>query len=205
MTNKVFLATFNSGKIERFKNLIAQTGLSVEVFTPADFNIPDLNIEENGDSLAANAEIKARAFFDKVDIPILANDTGFWVDGTGLVDAPKRFALGNQDQKSLTKEEIARSLLDFWKDIARKNGGAVDAAWVEAFVLLNPDGTVHSAESRREVILADQEFGSPHVQFPMRALYISKVTNKPALYNNDEEELLELQPITNALHKILSV
>jgi XTP/dITP diphosphohydrolase len=204
MTNKVFLATFNGGKIERFENLIAQTGLEVEVFTPADFNIPDLHTEENGDTLAANAEIKARAFLGKVDMPILANDTGFWVDGMGLVDTPKRTALGDQDEKALSKEEMAKFMSDFWKDIAKKRGGQVDAAWVEAFVLLDPDGTLHTAESRREVILTDQEFGTPHIQFPMRALYISKDTGKPALHHTAEEELLEMQPVTDALHQILS-
>lgn len=204
MTNKVFLATFNGGKIERFKNLIAQTGLNIEVFTPEDLNIPNMNIEENGDSLAANAEIKARAFLGKVDMPILANDTGFWVDGMGLVDTPKRSALGDQDEKSLSKEEMGKFILNFWKDIAHKNGGKVDAAWVEAFALVDPDGTLHTTDSRREVTLTDQEFGTPHIQFPMRALYISKDTNKPALHHTGEEELLELQPITNALRKILS-
>ncbi|MFA7309070.1 MAG: non-canonical purine NTP pyrophosphatase [Patescibacteria group bacterium] len=204
MTNKVLLATFNEGKIERFKSLIAQTGLSVEVFTPADLSIPPIHIEENGSSLTENAEIKARAFLGKVDMPILANDAGFWVEGEGLIEAPKRLALGSHAEESLSKEQAAILILDFWKNIACKKGGKVDAAWVETFVLLDPDGKLHTAESRREVTLTDQEFGKPHIQFPMRALYISKDTNKPALHHSPQEELLEMKPITDALRTILS-
>lgn len=204
MTTKVFLATFNGGKIERFKNLIKQTGLGVEVFSPDDLGIADLHTEENGKTLAENSEIKARAFLGKVDMPILSNDTGFWVDGEGLIDTPKRIALGNKDEAILTKEEMAQAMLEFWKGIATKYGGKVDAAWLEAFALLDPDGTLHTADSRREVVLTNQEFGQAHVQFPVRGLYISKDTNKPAMNHTLEEEMIEMKPVINALRKILS-
>ncbi|MGC9968853.1 MAG: non-canonical purine NTP pyrophosphatase [Minisyncoccia bacterium] len=203
MKRKIFLGTRNEGKIERFKNLIASTGLDVEIHTPKDFDLQNIETEEKGKTLAENAEIKARAYFGKVDMPILANDTGFWVQGEGLVDAPKRKALGETDEKNLTKEEIAKTLLEFWKGIARKHGGSVDAAWVEAFVLLDPDGRMHVAESRREVVLKDKEFGTAHIQMPVRALYISKATNKPAIQHTKEEELFELKPIVDALLKVL--
>lgn len=201
---KIFLATRNEGKIERFKNLIRHTGFDTEVFTPLDLEIEDIEVEENGKTLAENAEIKARAYFGKVAMPILANDTGFFVAREGLVDAPKRVALEGKNEKELTKEEIGKALLEFWKGIAKKHGGKVEAAWMEAFVLLDPDGAIHTAESKREVILTDQEFGKPHIQMPVRALYISKATNKPAIQHTKEEEQLEMKPITDALSKLLS-
>lgn len=200
---KIFLATGNDGKIQRFKNLLQSAGLDVEIFTPKDLGLENIKAEENGKTLRENAEIKARAYLGKVDMPILANDTGFWVDGEGLIDAPKRKALGETDEKNLTKEAIAASILEFWKGVARRHGGNVHAAWIEEFVRLDPDGTVRTAESRREVILTDQEFGEAHIQMPMRALYISKTTNKPAIQHTEEEELLELKPVTDALRKVL--
>ena len=204
MKKKIFLATHNEGKIQRFKNLLGYTGLDAEIYTPEDFGLESVEVEENGKTLAENAIIKARAYFRKVDMPILANDTGFWVEGEGLVDAPKRRALGARDEKNSTKEKLSKSILEFWKGIAKKHGGEVNAAWVEAFVLLDPDGVVHEAESRREVVLTDQEFGEAHIQMPVRALYISKTTNKPAIQHNKDKELLELKPITDALSKILT-
>jgi len=153
--------------------------------------------------LAENAEIKARAYFGKVPLPILANDTGFWSKEEGFIQEPKRIALVGKDETNLTKEEISEALLKFWKGIATKHGGRVDAAWIEAFVLLDTLGTLHTAESRREVILTDQEFGNSHIQMPIRALYISKATNKPAVQHSLEEELIEMKPLTDALAQVL--
>ncbi len=204
MAKRIFLGTGNEGKIERFKKLLAATGLELEIHTPKDFGLENIEAQENGKTLAENAEIKAQAYFGKVDMPILTNDTGFWVEGEGFVDAPKRKALNGADEKDLSKEEIASALLEFWKSVARKHGGKVNAAWIEAFVLLDPDGMMHTADSRREVILTDQEFGNSHIQMPVRALYVSKATNKPAVQHSKEEELLELKPVTDALVNVLS-
>lgn len=204
MKKKVLLGTHNQAKIERFKKLLANTGLDLEIYTENDLGLGNIDIEESGKTLAENAEIKARAYFGKTDMPVLTNDTGFWVEGEGLVDAPKRKALNGADEKGLTKEELAKTLSEFWQGIARKHGGRVNAAWIEAFVLLDPDGTMHTSESRREVILTDQTFGEPHIQMPVRALYISKATNKPAIQHTKEEEIFELKPITDALLKVLS-
>lgn len=202
-TQKLFLATGNEGKIQRFKKLLGWAGLDFEIYTPRDFGLENINPQENGKTLAENARIKARAYFGKVDMPILANDTGFWMEGEGLVETPKRTALGQKNEKELTKREVADSILEFWKGIAKKHGGKVDAAWVKAFTCVYPDGKEKTAESKREVILTDQLFGEAHIQFPMRALYISKTTGKPALSHTHDEELLEMKPVTDALLSIL--
>ena len=201
---KIFLATKNDAKIQRFKNLLQSVSLEIEVYTPSDFRLENIETEENGDTLLDNAIIKARAYFGKVDMPILANDTGFWVEGEGLVDAPKRTALGGEAEKNLTKGEIGQRLLEFWRGIAQKHGGRVNAAWVEAFVALDPDGSMRTAESRREIILTDHVFGQSHVQMPVRALYLSKTTNRPAIQHTEEEELREMRPVINALAKVLA-
>jgi|SRR6185369_1439245 len=204
MKRSIFLATNNEGKIERFRNLLKSTGLMIDFCVPRDLGLDGIDAVENGETLAENAEIKARAYFGKVSMPILANDTGFWVEGEGLISAPKRIALEGHDETKLTKEDIADSLLFFWKGIAEKHGGKVDAAWIEAFILLNPDGTIRKAESKREVILTNEEFGRAHVQMPVRALYISKSTNKPAIRHSEEEELEEMKPVIDALSKVLA-
>lgn len=200
---KVFLATNNGGKIERYKNLLKQVDGAIEVYTPSDLDIEVLDVVENGKTLADNAKLKAEAYFGKVDMPILSNDTGFYVEGEGFVDAPKRKALGGKDEKDLSKEEIAKALLEFWKGVATKHGGKVNAAWVEAFIALYPDGKTKEAESRREIILTNQEFGTPHMQMPVRALYYSKTTNKPSIQHTEEEEILEMKPVIDALSKVL--
>jgi hypothetical protein len=202
---KIFLATNNGGKIERFKKLLKEVDMEIEVFSAKDLNIEAIDIVENGKTLAENAKLKANAYFEKVDMPILANDTGFYVEGEGFIDAPKRVALGDVGENNLSREEISEMMLNFWKGIATKYGGKVDAAWVEAFVLLNTDGKIIESESRREVLLTNQEFGSPHADMPVRALYYSKMTGKPAILHTEEEELLEMKPIIDALKRLLNI
>lgn len=203
MKMKILLASNNGGKIERFKKLLKQVDPEIELCSPKDLGIEDIDVAEDAPTLAGNAELKVRAYADKVDIPILANDTGFYVEGEGLVEAPKRIALGGENENDLSKEEIAQKLLEFWKSIATKYGGEVDAAWPEAFAVLYPDGRLETSESRRDVVLTNREFGKAHLQMPVRALYYSKTTNKPAIQHTPEEELLELQPVVEALRSVL--
>src|SRR6185503_18889963 len=105
MTDKIFLATNNHGKIERFKNLIKQAIPNTQVYTCEDLGIEPIDVVENGKTLEENAILKAKAYLGKVDIPIMSNDTGFYVEGEGFVDAPKRKALGDSDENQMTKEQ----------------------------------------------------------------------------------------------------
>lgn len=199
----ILLATNNKGKIKRFKKLLKQTALDIELYTPKELWIESIEIEENGATLAENAELKARAYIGKTNMPILANDTGFYVEGEGLVDAPKRIVFGNISEYDLTKEEIVERLLNFWKGIATKHGGKIDAAWIEAFIVIYSNGNIKRADSRRDVIFTNQEFGKAHIELPVRALYYSKTTNKPAIQHTEEEEMLEMKPVIDALIAVL--
>lgn len=200
---KILLATNNKGKLERFKKLIKYIDSSIELFSPNELGINIDEVEENGKTLMDNALLKANAYLGKVDFPILSNDTGFYVEGDGFVDAPKRKALEGVNENDLPEEEISKRLLNFWKGVATRHGGKVDAAWVEAWVLLYPNGEINKVESRREIILTDQEFGTPHIHMPVRALYYSKITNKPAVLHTEEDEIIEMKPVLEALKKLL--
>ena len=200
---KIFLATNNRGKIDRFKNLLKQVDKNIEVYIPSDLNMEMMDVVETGKNLAENARLKANAYFGKINMPILSNDTGLYVKGEGFVDAPKRKALGEIDENTLSEEEISKRILSFWKGVATRHGGKVDAAWIEAFIVLYPSGEVKEAESQREIILTDQEFGIPPLQMPIRALYYSKTTNKPVIQYSKEEDILEMGPVVDALVKII--
>lgn len=198
---KVLVATNNKAKIERYRMLLR--GTQFELFTPDELGIEAIDVEETGATLAENALLKARAYRGKTELPILANDTGVWVEGEGMVTAPKRIALGGKEEKDMTKEEIAAAMLAFWKGIAAKHGGSAEAAFPEAFALILPDGTERTKDSRREITLTDTEFGTPHIQFPLRSLYISKITGKPAVTHMQEEDDAELAPVREALLSLL--
>ena len=72
---KFVLASHNQGKIKEVRDILEQFGIEIEPM-PQDF--PE--IEENGESFAENALIKARAVSQALGVPAVADDSGLEVD-----------------------------------------------------------------------------------------------------------------------------
>jgi XTP/dITP diphosphohydrolase len=101
----LLLATQNKGKLGEFRDLLVNTPL--KILSPADAGLADLDVDETGDTLLANAELKARAFAKASGLYALADDTGLLVNaldgrpgvhtarygGPGLTPADRRLKL----------------------------------------------------------------------------------------------------------------
>jgi XTP/dITP diphosphohydrolase len=74
------IATGNAGKVREFQSLLAPAGLTL--LTPADIGFAE-EVEETGDTLRANALIKARALAARTSHPVLSDDSGLEVDALG--------------------------------------------------------------------------------------------------------------------------
>lgn len=77
---KLVLATNNPGKVREFRRLLE--GLPIEVLTPGELGIA-LDVDEDGDSYAANAMKKAEAFAERAGCLALSDDSGIEVDALG--------------------------------------------------------------------------------------------------------------------------
>lgn len=74
---KIFVASKNKGKISEIKSYLAPIGY--EIFSMID--TPGIqDIEETGSTFEENAVIKAKAVYDVVKVPVLADDSGLEVD-----------------------------------------------------------------------------------------------------------------------------
>ena len=73
----LLLGTNNKGKVIEIKE--ALTGLPISILTPDDFSIAELP-EETGETFAENAIQKANFYFEKTNVPTLADDSGIEVD-----------------------------------------------------------------------------------------------------------------------------
>jgi XTP/dITP diphosphohydrolase len=78
--SKMVLATANPNKVKEMREILA--GMGIEVLTLADFPPMD-EVDETGDTLEANALLKADAVFRRTGLPSLADDTGLEVDALG--------------------------------------------------------------------------------------------------------------------------
>ena len=100
---KIFVASKNKGKISEIKSYLAPLGY--EIFSLLD-NPGIADIEETGATFEANAMIKAKAVFDVVKIPVLADDSGLEVDlleGRPGVFSARYSGAGANDEKNNAK------------------------------------------------------------------------------------------------------
>ena len=74
---KVLAATGNKGKIREFSQILSPLGF--ETMSPKDIGL-DIDPEETGTTFAENAKIKALAFMQASDMPVIADDSGLMVD-----------------------------------------------------------------------------------------------------------------------------
>ncbi len=200
---RIVFATNNLGKLKRMRKLFEEGHIDIELLMPKDIGIERFDVSEDARTLEENSEKKARALAALTDLPVFADDSGFFIDGE-MIDpiAVKRNALAGDDEKSLSIEEIGGRMQSYYADIARKRGGKVDAEWRNNLCFITPGKVATHIETTRPVILTSESHGAVDPYLPLRGLYISKATGKYVLEQTDAEESLELGPITDGLKKL---
>ncbi|MDR7073694.1 XTP/dITP diphosphatase [Fictibacillus barbaricus] len=74
---QILIATKNKGKVSEFQSMFNQYG--IEVISLLDMeNIPD--VEETGDTFEENAILKAETICNKLNIPVISDDSGLEID-----------------------------------------------------------------------------------------------------------------------------
>lgn len=77
MSERIILASNNKGKIREISEILKPLGYEVISMKDAGF---DADIEENGTTFRENAAIKARAIYNAVKAPVIADDSGLEVE-----------------------------------------------------------------------------------------------------------------------------
>lgn len=77
---RIVLATRNHGKLREFRSLLQPAGW--EMVGLSDLSIMK-NVPETGSSFAENARLKALAYAEETDLPVLADDSGLEVFALG--------------------------------------------------------------------------------------------------------------------------
>lgn len=143
---KLIIASNNKGKIKEIKEILSDFDLQILSQNEAGFSHVDA--EENGDTLYENACIKARAL--DTDLPVLADDTGLFVDylkGPGVYTA--RYAGENASD-----EANRHKMLEELDGIKMR-----DASFITCMVLKVGD-EIYSVEGICPGKIAEEERGS---------------------------------------------
>jgi len=115
MLRQLCIATRNEGKVAEFKEMLRD--LPIELHDLSEF--PDITEpEETGDTLVANARLKAQYYAKATDMPCLADDSGlecFALDGAPGVMSARYSGPDATDQSNMEK------LLNDMKFCVRRN------------------------------------------------------------------------------------
>lgn len=74
----LLIATTNAGKLREYREIFAD--LPVRLRDLRDVGLGDMDVEETGETFAANAELKARAYAKASGLYALADDSGLMID-----------------------------------------------------------------------------------------------------------------------------
>jgi len=105
---RLLLATNNAGKVKELRAILAPlTG--IEILTPMEIGL-SLEVEEDGDSYAQNATLKALAFAKAGGLVALADDSGLEVDA--LDGAPGMYSARYSPKPGATDADRRAYLLE---------------------------------------------------------------------------------------------
>jgi hypothetical protein len=135
MKLKILFATTNIGKIERMKRL--NRDLDIEFVTLKDLPYEIVEPDENGANVVENAEIKARYYWEKLNLkmPVIAEDQGTYFIGVKEVDNPYK------DVKKPVVQKYGNAnpenVVQYYSDLAKKYGGIVPEVWDYGFAIFD--------------------------------------------------------------------
>jgi XTP/dITP diphosphohydrolase len=164
--NRLLIATTNPAKLAEYRILLRQMGIDLDPVSLADAGITEV-AEENAETFHENALAKARFYFERGNLPTLADDGGLEVDA--LDGAP-----GVRSHRWLGPASTDRALAD---EVIRRMEGVPKqrrTARIRAALALiyTSDGESHEvlAEDAIEGLIAPRAFPEVRAGFPYRAV-----------------------------------
>ena len=121
---ELLFATGNVAKIKRFKDKLKENNINLISLKDIDVS---LDVTEDGKTAIENALIKARAYSNKLDMPVIAMDDTLYFDNVPEDIQPGLYVRRVKD-KVLTDDEM----IEYYSNIAKKYGmdGKIVARWI---------------------------------------------------------------------------
>ena len=101
---RLLYATGNENKYGLMKRRLKELEY-VEVIMPKHINIK-IDINEDGKTAEENAIKKAKAYYNATKLPVIAEDSGLWVEKFSEEDQPGLFVKRINGKEDLSDEEI---------------------------------------------------------------------------------------------------
>lgn len=148
MIPRLVVASKNPDKIAEIEAVLIPLGLAEEIVRGLDW--PE--VEEDGDTLAANALLKARAVTTVTGLPVVADDTGLEVKALGGSPGVRTARFAGPDA---TYGQNVELLLERMEGVADRS-----ARFVTVAALVMPDGAEIIAEGAVDGRITQQPRGA---------------------------------------------
>ena len=170
---KVLFATGNQSKINRFKEGLEKH--NIQLLSLKDLNM-DLDIEENGKTAIENALIKARAYYNKLHMPVIGMDDTLYLEGVPEEDQPGLY-VRRVNGKTLTDEEM----IEHYTSLVKKYGenGKLNCKWVYGMAVINEYGDENTYSwSKDDFYMTDTRADKRNPGYPLNSISKYKQLDK---------------------------
>ena len=181
---QLVIATRNPAKVEYYRDILTQ-------FATVVVGLSDLNIKgkpvEIGETAEQNAQIKARFYSQKTNLPVFCEDESLLVDFLAKDQQP-----GVHVRRINGVDEVNDDkLLSHWEEIVAKvPENKRTGRWHMAYCLAMPDGQVRTVSRDHEVMFFSPSSKVRLPGWPMSSLEGSVRFGKPSSEQTSEEKAL---------------
>lgn len=144
---QLLFATGNENKYNLMKRRLSCFE-DIEVIMPKHINL-SINIVEDGKTAEENAIKKAKAYYNKSNMPVIAEDSGLYIDKFSKEDQPGLFVRRINGREDLSDEEILKYYIKKLDEI----GGKSLAHYKTGIAIIDNVGKIYSVTIDEEPFL----------------------------------------------------
>lgn len=182
---ELLFATGNVAKIKRFKDKLKENNINLISLKDIDVS---LDVTEDGKTAIENALIKARAYSNKLDMPVIAMDDTLYFDNVPEDIQPGLY-VRRVKGKVLTDDEM----IEYYSNIAKKYGvdGKIVARWIYGMDLINNGKEYTYTWSKEDFYITSTPSDIINTGYPLNSISINMKLNKyfTDLTTDDKKEL----------------
>lgn len=182
---ELLFATGNIAKVNRFKDKLNSNNINLISLKDIDIK---LDVIEDGKTAIENALIKARAYSNKLNMPVIAMDDTLYFDNVPTSIQPG-LTVRRVKGKVLTDEEM----INYYSSLAKKYGidGKITARWIYGMALINNNKEYTYTWSKEDFYITDKSSDIINPGYPLNSISINKKLNKyfTEINSDDKKEL----------------
>lgn len=167
---EILIATKNEAKIKKYSTMLNVLGIQYKTLKDVNCNI---QVEETGNTPKENSIIKAKAYYEALGIPVLADDSGMILDKLSMDKQPGVF-VRRHNGKELSDEEI----ISLYSKEIENVGGRTTGSFTIAISIIDENGNIYTDETKHDRLFVSNPCLQRTPGYPMNSLIYNEETGE---------------------------